>query len=80
MQITALVNPKVLLNKCLFVAPELCGNYSNKFLELSKVDNILGVSSNIVIGGQNKKVTKIMVCKSNWLEDNFYNPLRNILN
>jgi hypothetical protein len=70
-----LLQPKVLINKCIFLAPELCGDCSNEFYSINKINHVLAVSNSLVIGGQNKKVQKIMAFKESWLKDNYLEPI-----
>ena len=51
---------------------------SNDFFELSAVNTKLIVSESILIGGQQKRVRKIMMFKKSWIEKNYLNPLRSI--
>ena len=36
---------------------------------------MLAVSDNVLIGGERKRVAKIMLFKRSWLEDNYISPL-----
>lgn len=72
------LTPEVFLNKCLFIAPELCGDYNNEFYEISQVTNVLGIGNGVIIGGSNKKIKKIMACKKQWLISHYYEPLQQI--
>ena len=51
---------------------------SNEFYELSAVSTRVIVSQSLLVGGQQKKVRKIMKFKKSWIENNFINPLRSI--
>lgn len=78
LQLCTVLEPDIFLNKCIFIAPELCGDSNNQFYEISQVTNILGVAKGVIIGGSNKKINKIMACKKEWLINNYYAPLKNI--
>jgi hypothetical protein len=39
-----------------------------------KINHVLAVSNSLVIGGQNKKVQKIMTFKESYLKDNYLEP------
>lgn len=51
---------------------------NNEFFEVSAVSTRVAVSESILIGGQQKKVHKIMMFKKSWIENNYINPLRSI--
>ena len=76
-----LLTPNILLKYNIIInKPELCGNCSNEFYEIT--DTKLGFHTNsiISIGGIDVKVRKIMAFKGNWIENNYYRPLTEIHN
>jgi hypothetical protein len=73
-----LLSPDILEGKCIFNQEGLPDS-SNKFLELSKVQTSLAVTSNILIGGQIRRVTKIMLYEMQWLRAYYLNPLRDLI-
>ena len=70
-----LLSPDELIGKVFFHSED-CGQFSNRFFELSSVTHMLAVSDNVLIGGERKKVAKIMFFKRCWLQDNYISPLR----
>lgn len=70
-----LVSPDELMNKCIFQDADLCGDYQNEFYELSAVSNRFVVTNSIMIGGQQKRIHKIMACKPAWLTENWIEPM-----
>lgn len=48
----------------------------NEFFELSAVDTKLLVTESFAIGGQQRRVCKIMMYKDSWIENYYYDPLR----
>ena len=71
------LSPDKLIGTILFPADDddLDG-YSNEFYELSAVSTRLVVADSLLIGGQQKKIRKIMMFKKSWIENNYLNPLR----
>ena len=51
---------------------------NNEFFEVNAVSTRLVVAESILIGGQQKKVKKIMMFKKSWIESNYLDPLRSI--
>lgn len=70
-----LFSPDELIGKVFFPSED-CGGSTNQFFELSSVTHMLAVSSNVLIGGERKKVANIMFFKRSWLENNYISPLR----
>ncbi len=70
-----LFSPDELLNKVFFHSED-CGRFTNQFFELSAVSNMVAVADNIVIGGERKKVAKIMFFTRSWMENNYITPIR----
>ena len=70
------LSPDKLIGSVLFPADN-CGG--NKFLELSAVSTNMVVADSFVIGGQRKKVQSIMMFEKSWLERNYINPLKSIV-
>jgi hypothetical protein len=50
------LSPDKLLDKCIFCAPEMCGDTSNEFWELSEARSTLAVTETVIIGGETKRV------------------------
>ncbi|XP_033731923.1 uncharacterized protein LOC117321573 [Pecten maximus] len=71
----SLFSPDVLLGKCLFMDDDMCGNSMNKFYELNAVSNRLLVTEEIIIGGQTRKVLKILCFRKIWLECFYVEPM-----
>ena len=80
-----------LLTLCLALSPDkLIGtvffpnedidNFSNAFYELSAVSTKLVVAESLLIGGQQRRVHKIMMFKMSWIESYYLNPLRSYQN
>ena len=70
-----LFSPDELIGKVFFPSED-CGGGSNQFFQLSAVSYMLAVADNIVIGGERKRVGKIMFFKRSWMENNYLSPIR----
>ena len=78
--LAVLFDPKIFLDAKIFILDNgaLTGDFGNEFFKIT--DEKIGVHVNreIMIGGHSVKVLKIMACKTSWLENNYYNPLRGL--
>ena len=70
-----LFSPDELIGKVFFPSED-CGGHSNQFFELSAVSHMLAVADNIVIGGERKRVGKIMFFQRSWMETYYLSPIR----
>lgn len=70
-----LLSPDILTGKCIFHNEEMCGDSLNKFFELASVDHQLLVTNNILIGGSQTRVKRIMCFKMEWIVDNYMVPI-----
>ena len=70
-----LFSPDEMIGK-VFFPDEDCGGSNNQFFELSSVTHMLSVSENVLIGGEMKRVAKVMLFRRSWMEDNYISPLR----
>ena len=75
-----LFNPSLLNKIGAFIVDEklLPDNTSNQFFKIT--DQKIGIhkNKNIMIGGQSVKISKIMVCNKNWLDRNYFTPIKTI--
>ncbi|KAL3847855.1 hypothetical protein ACJMK2_018746 [Sinanodonta woodiana] len=74
-----LLDPDVFINKCIFHSDALCAKFTNAFYEITQVNNQLLVAGNVIIGGRNRRVNKIMAFKMSWIQDYYYTPLNILL-
>ncbi|KAL3847959.1 hypothetical protein ACJMK2_018848 [Sinanodonta woodiana] len=74
-----LLDPDEFIDKCIFQNDAMCLNSSNKFYEITQVNNHLLVAGNVLIGGRNRQVNKIMAFTMNWIQNNYYTPLNILL-
>ena len=73
-----LFSPDTLDDKCFFQSENI--DSSNEFYELGQVQTSLAAVSNILIGGVNRKVRRIMIYKRNWMLRNYIMPLLQLKN
>ena len=74
-----LLSPDELIGKVFFPSDALCGgDRNNKFYEISHVSHLFAVQQNIVIGGERKRVVKIMTFKQSWIYQYYINPMQAI--
>ena len=66
-----LFSMSLLEDKCFFRAPELCGDWNNRFLELSSKEVTFAAVRSVVVLGREAIVAKVMVFKDEW-ETKFY--------
>ena len=77
-----LFDPKIFLGAKIFILDNgaLTGDFGNEFFKITDERVGVHVNQEIMIGGHSVKVLKIMACKTSWLENNYYNPLRGLYN
>ena len=71
------LSPDKLINSVFFLNKDINGR--NEFFEVSAVSTKLLVSESLLIGGQRKRVQKIMMFKKEWLERNYIQPLKSFV-
>lgn len=70
------LSPDELEGRVFFNNPQLCPDAGNEFYEIGQVRNQIMVVQSIVIGGQQRRVKKIMAYKQTWMQNNYYQPMR----
>lgn len=73
------LSPDILVGQVMFQSDQMCGNSTNKFFELSLVSTQMVVASSIMIGGQRRRVRKIMTFKMAWLRRNYLEPILQLI-
>ena len=73
------LSPDELEDKAFFNSPQLCYESGNQFYEIGEVTNQLLVVHSVFIGGQQRKVKKIMAYKQSWMQKNFYEPIQQLI-
>ena len=75
-KICEILTPNFLEGKAFFYNPNMGGDYGNKFIEINASETTAAVSSEFMIGSSKIYVKKIMLYKNIWIQNNYYNPLR----
>lgn len=70
-----LFSPDELSGKVFFPSED-CGGSTNQFFELNSVSQTLAVADNILIGGERKRVAKVMFFQRSWMENYYFSPIR----
>ena len=73
------LSPDKLIGSIFFPAEDSAFDRGNEFFELSAVSTKLVVAESLLIGGQQKRVHKIMMFKMSWIENNYIEPMRSIV-
>ena len=75
-------NPKLFIDAGIFIVDQnlLPYNMDNEFYQITDERIGIHINEELVIGGKNVKVLKIMACNSSWLNRNYINPIENINN
>ena len=70
------LSPDKLVGSIFFPADDVnLEGFSNQFFQLSAVNTRLVVAESVIIGGQQRRVQKIMMFKTSWIETYYINPL-----
>ena len=72
------LSPDEFEDKVFFNSPQLCPDASNEFYEIGQVRHQIMVVQSIIIGGQQRRVKKIMAYKQSWMQNNYYQPMRSL--
>jgi hypothetical protein len=72
------LSPDLFNNKVFFHSDALCGDMQNKFYEISQVRHQLLAVESIVVAGRTCRVNKIMTYKMCWMQNNYFNPMKNL--
>ncbi|XP_046857911.1 uncharacterized protein LOC124451345 [Xenia sp. Carnegie-2017] len=75
LELCLLLKPDLLNDKCIFERSDLPNGAYNKFLELSSIKTTMVATSNVMMGGRNVRVLKIMLYKPIWRRINFDEPM-----
>ena len=79
-KLVLLFNPKIFIDAGIFIIDESLLPYDldNQFYKITDERIGIYVNDEIMIGGRNVKVLKVMVCNEDWLERNYYRPWKNL--
>ena len=76
MKMCALLNPTVLTNKCIFPVNSIDDGSDNAFYDITQVERNLVVARSLLIGGQQRRVQKVMLYKPTWIMNYWNNPMQ----
>ena len=80
--LSLLLEPHGLLDKLFILDNDrklLPNDYNNKFCELKEVTSLMAVSSSTFVGGQQTKIAKVMICHSDWFDNNWVKPMKRLM-
>ena len=78
LNLVSIFNPKVMVDNYLFLIDQklIPPNQSNQFFELSDNRLAIPINSEVIIGGESRKILKVMACNEYWLNTYYYNPVQ----
>ena len=79
-KLVLLFNPKIFIDAGIFIIDESLLPYDldNQFYKITDERIGIYVNDEIMIGGRNVKVLKVMACNEDWLVRNYYRPWKNL--
>ena len=80
--IALLFNPEILIDCKVFILDPtlLVGEFDNEFYKITDENIGIHVNEEVMIGGRQVRVLKIMACNENWIRKNYLDPIENINN
>ena len=75
-------NPKILIDYNIFILDSrlLGSEFDNEFFKITDETIGIHVNEEVMIGGRQVRVLKIMACNENWIRKNYLDPIENINN
>ena len=79
-KLVLLFNPKIFIDAGIFIIDESLLPYDldNQFYKITDERIGIYVNDEIMIGGRNVKVLKVMACNEDWLMRNYFTPWENL--
>ena len=71
-------SPNLLEDKIFFRVADLGDSTSNKFFEINSSEITVAATDEVFIGGLSRKIHKIMLYKSSWLQTYYYDAIRDL--
>lgn len=75
-----LLDPVTLNDVCIFHDEEACGNYGNEFFKIEANRIKIAAARSVMVGNVQVAIKKFMCYKMSWIEKNYIEPLRQMIN
>ena len=75
-------NPKILMDYNIFILNSrlLRPEFDNEFFKITDETIGIHVNEEVMLGGRQVKVLKIMACNEHWIQENYLDPIKNLNN
>ncbi|CAC5379226.1 unnamed protein product [Mytilus coruscus] len=74
-----LLDPVTLNDVCIFHDEEACGNFGNEFFTIEANRTRIAAARSVMVGNVQVAIQKVMCYKMSWIEKNYIEPLRQMI-